>query len=97
MVGTVILTLRPMLFVGKISYSAYLWHWPIVVYYRIYINERAFNFVEVILLSLASLLAGYFSWKFIEEKYRYLKFPEKKVFRIMLLLFFTYTASSCGN
>jgi len=76
------LTLRPILLVGKISYSAYLWHWPIVVYYRIYINERAFNLVEVILLSMASLLAGYFSWKFIEEKYRYLKLPDKKIFRI---------------
>ena len=76
-----LLTLKPSLFLGKISYSAYLWHWPIVVYYRIYINERAFNVYEIIGLILASLLAGYFSWKYIEEQFRYSKATNKKVFR----------------
>ncbi|TQV74859.1 acyltransferase [Aliikangiella marina] len=73
---------KPMVFIGKISYSAYLWHWPIVVYYRIYVNERAFNGFEVLMLISASLLAGYWSWKYIEERYRYRQLSNKKVFRV---------------
>ena len=76
-----LLTLKPSLFLGKISYSAYLWHWPIVVYYRIYINERAFNLFEVVGLIAASLFAGYISWKYVEEQFRYTKAANKKIFK----------------
>jgi peptidoglycan/LPS O-acetylase OafA/YrhL len=31
---TRLLKLRPMIWVGLISYSAYLWHWPMLAFYR---------------------------------------------------------------
>jgi len=73
------LTLKPITFIGKISYSAYLWHWPIVVYYRIYNNQSHFNSLEITLLIVASLFIGYLSWKYIEEKFRHQKQTNKKV------------------
>ena len=74
-----LLKLRPLMFLGKISYSAYLWHWPIVVYYRVYINQREFDSLEVILLILSSIFVGYLSWKYIEEKFRYSQSSNKNV------------------
>ncbi len=74
-----LLTFPLITFVGKISYSAYLWHWPIVVYYRIHINQRHFNSLEILLLIVASLITGYLSWKYIEEKFRYQKQNNKKI------------------
>ncbi|WP_338518261.1 acyltransferase family protein [Alteromonas gracilis] len=73
-VGYALLTTRPMRFIGKISYSMYLWHWPIIVYYRIYVSERHFNATEQATLTLLSIIAGYVSWKFVEEKFRYSKY-----------------------
>lgn len=81
--GTVtksILTTPLLVFLGRISYSTYLWHWPIIVYYRVYVNERDFSSQEICLLVLASVLAGYLSWKYVEERFRYLKVPRKRVF-----------------
>ncbi|NHN36725.1 acyltransferase [Pseudomaricurvus alcaniphilus] len=74
-----ILSSRPFRLVGKISYSAYLWHWPIVVYYRVYVSQREFFLHEVVLLVLASIGVGYLSWRYIEERYRYKDYSYKKV------------------
>tara|TARA_B110000238_G_scaffold192464_1_gene227847 strand:+ start:91 stop:2136 length:2046 start_codon:yes stop_codon:yes gene_type:complete len=76
------LAIKPMVFIGKISYSSYLWHWPIIVFYRIYINERAFNNTEVIILIISSLITGYFSWKYIENRYRYRELSSKKILQV---------------
>ncbi len=54
--------------VGLISYSLYLWHWPIVVFAR----SGAFDpgpAGPVVVLCL-SLLLGYLSWRFIEQPFR---------------------------
>ncbi|RNI29761.1 acyltransferase [Rufibacter immobilis] len=52
-------------FIGKISYSLYLWHWPIYVvgqYYGVGINMGA-----VLLFTLTSFVMGYLSYLYIES------------------------------
>jgi peptidoglycan/LPS O-acetylase OafA/YrhL len=90
-----VLTLKPVLFIGKISYSVYLWHWPIVVYYRIYINERSFNLIEIFSLIVASLVVGAISWKFIEERYRYVTISPKQTYSLALKSTFAAIVLSC--
>lgn len=55
-------------FLGKISFSLYLWHWPILVYKNhILIDQNAFN----LWLYLGLLLiVSYLTWIFIEEPFR---------------------------
>ena len=55
-------------FLGKISYSTYLWHWPIVVLMNLYKVE--FNFINITLAIIASILFGWLSFTFIEDKFR---------------------------
>lgn len=57
---------RPLiLLVGKISYSLYLWHWPITVYwkYAAYDEPRTVDYLG---MAVASFALGYVSWRFIE-------------------------------
>lgn len=64
-----ILGWKPLVWIGLISYSAYLWHQPIFVFYR-YSTLVEPSAIVMIGLSLASLLAGWFSWRFIERPFR---------------------------
>ncbi|MDB4090683.1 acyltransferase, partial [Pseudomonadales bacterium] len=64
-------------FFGKISYSLYLWHWPIIVFYKIGWSW-GINKYEQIALLIASILAGYLSWKYIENTTRFIKIKDNE-------------------
>ena len=59
------LSCRPFVLTGKISYSLYLWHWPVIVFWR-YVAYDRLSFDDYIGMFLLSLLLGYLSWRFIE-------------------------------
>ena len=54
--------------IGLMSYSLYLWHWPLTVYFRDWnlLNGAA----GIVLLVAASLVAGWASWRFVELPFR---------------------------
>ena len=63
------LTSSPLVFTGLISYSLYLWHWPIIVFTR-YLNGHELTFIQNGLLVAISLMVAIFSWHFIERPFR---------------------------
>ncbi|WP_153099644.1 acyltransferase family protein [Paraburkholderia hayleyella] len=68
-VVTRMLSFRFLQFIGRISYSVYLWHWPILLAFR----ERTGTNPEgkqVALLMLLTGVAGWLSFKFIEQPVR---------------------------
>tara|TARA_R110002124_G_scaffold93182_3_gene236721 strand:- start:5998 stop:8016 length:2019 start_codon:yes stop_codon:yes gene_type:complete len=64
-----LLSLRPIVFIGLLSYSLYLWHWPVFVFSRIYL-ARALTPAETSTAILAIGLISYVSWRFIEGPFR---------------------------
>ena len=60
-----LLAARPVVAVGLISYSLYLWHWPVFVFGR-YLLERPFTLAESVGLVGLGLLLGYASWRYVE-------------------------------
>jgi peptidoglycan/LPS O-acetylase OafA/YrhL len=66
---TRLLTWPPMVFVGLISYSLYLWHWPIIVFWKYFVNEQM-SWPEVSLVISASVILATLSWKFVEQPAR---------------------------
>ena len=54
---------------GLISYSLYLWHWPVLVFYRMY-AITPLTPVETALLMVAMTAAAWASWKYVEAPFR---------------------------
>ncbi|MEE6443160.1 MULTISPECIES: acyltransferase family protein [Pseudomonas] len=63
-----ILRTRPMVWVGVISYSVYLVHWPIVVFYK-YFVFREVTVIESIGIFVASILAGWAMYNLVESRF----------------------------
>ena len=63
-----ILSARPMQYIGDLSYSIYLWHWPLVVFTRPF-GEEASRLSAVIVI-LGSLLLATLSKYLVEDPFR---------------------------
>ncbi|MCF8384021.1 MAG: acyltransferase [Chlorobium sp.] len=73
-----ILGWKPLVFIGLISYSLYLWHWPIIVF-RKYVLLRTLNPMEIVLIIAITFFISILSWKFIEQPFRSpTLFPNRK-------------------
>lgn len=62
------LSLAPMVFVGKLSYSLYLWHWPLIslAYYQFGALTPQMGIICVLL----SFALSYVSWRYVEKPMR---------------------------
>lgn len=73
-----LLALRPMVFVGLISYSLYLWHWPLISLWS-YALERPLNAAEAAAVVVASFGLAYVSWRYVERPFRHRHEPPHHV------------------
>jgi peptidoglycan/LPS O-acetylase OafA/YrhL len=64
-----ILTRRPCVWIGLVSYSAYLWHQPVLSYYHIVTDGRPMLPQALGLIGLTLGLAAV-TWRFIEQPFR---------------------------
>ncbi|MDB5579946.1 MAG: putative acyltransferase [Bradyrhizobium sp.] len=56
--------------IGLISYSLYLWHWPVWVLFRIYINNAMPGPRETATLAAVAILISALSYRYIEQPFR---------------------------
>lgn len=59
-----------LVFIGKISYSLYLWHWPVIVFWKHYTSNAPLQPHEQIALGALSVVLGWLSWRWIEQPFR---------------------------
>ena len=76
-----ILSSKIMVFLGLISYSAYLWHQPVFAFYKI-INYNKITLFENITLIFFIFFLSFLTWLFVERPTR-----EKKIFNNTKKLF----------
>ena len=66
------LSWRPLVFVGQISYSLYLWHWPLIVFMRMSelfpLGRRVPHMTA--LAVFATTIVATLSWKYVEAPFR---------------------------
>jgi len=63
-----VLSLGILRYIGRISYSTYLWHWPLIAFWRIE-TGIALDAAETIGLVAASLVAGAISYHLVEKPF----------------------------
>jgi peptidoglycan/LPS O-acetylase OafA/YrhL len=85
-----ILGFKGVVFVGLLSYSAYLWHQPIFAFARHAYSELSFNFL-VSLIAL-TFVFSYISWRYVEQPCRKNSYRSKVVFlsSAVGLIFFSF-------
>lgn len=64
-----LLSVGPLLYVGLISYSFYLWHWPVLVLPRLALNRQLTIAESLVAIAFAFLLAA-MSTKYVESRFR---------------------------
>ena len=64
-----ILAAKPLAFVGLISYSLYLWHWPVLVFTRFGLGGVQ-TFPAMVMVLLVSFALAYVTWRFVERTFR---------------------------
>ncbi|AUO65665.1 hypothetical protein WM46_13365 [Citrobacter freundii complex sp. CFNIH2] len=90
--ATKILSTKVIVFLGMISYSLYLWHQPVFVYYRT-INEASLTIKEALLLTSISILLAVVTYYTIENPMR--KIKSHKFVAVIMSVVLVITVSGC--
>jgi peptidoglycan/LPS O-acetylase OafA/YrhL len=66
-----LLSVPPLVFVGLISYSLYLWHWPLMVFQRTdgFLIAGSSAIAKLVVIA-ASIAVAILSWRFVERPFR---------------------------
>lgn len=67
--ATTLLALRPVVFVGRISYGLYLWHWPLIVFARLLWPDDFSALLSTAILAL-TFVCAIASWAIVEQPIR---------------------------
>jgi hypothetical protein len=62
--------LKVVQFFGKISYSLYLWHWPLFAFARFSKNGLVLDAFDKVGLFALTVAISYLSWRFVEQPFR---------------------------
>jgi peptidoglycan/LPS O-acetylase OafA/YrhL len=79
-----LLSARPVVFIGLISYPLYLWHFPLMAYAKLHYGERMPALVMCALLAVSALLA-WLTYRFVERPFRLGKLAVPQKIGILLV------------
>lgn len=81
------LSLKPIVYLGLISYPLYLWHWPLVSFASIVFTKSAIPPAILGLLFVLSFVLAALTYEFIEKPMKSLELTPRKVGGVVAVLF----------
>lgn len=80
--GRTILEHPLLVWIGDISYSWYLWHWPVIVFTRLHYSDRWWALMAAAALSLGP---AYLSWRYLESPIiRFVRLGGRQIIGVLL-------------
>jgi peptidoglycan/LPS O-acetylase OafA/YrhL len=92
-ITTRILSLKPLVFTGLISYSLYLWHWPLISFYKGYFSD-VLSIQAQISIFVLSYIFAYLSYRLVEQPVRNSKIGPWKTITLGLLTIILFIVGS---
>lgn len=77
-----LLTARPMVWTGDLSYSLYLWHWPLIIF-ATFLAGGELPVLYGLLVVALSVVPSWLSYHFVEQPFRHWSFLKAKVNRAL--------------
>ncbi|WJM98954.1 acyltransferase family protein [Pseudomonas defluvii] len=65
-----LLSSAPMIWIGGVSYSLYLWHWPILAFIRYYTGQYELTSIWLVVFFAAAFFAAWLSYSWVETPAR---------------------------
>lgn len=65
-----VLSWRPLVGLGNVSYSLYLWHWPVFIFWLAYTGERQASFEEGVAILVTSLVLAVLTHRLFSDRSR---------------------------
>ncbi len=67
------LSLKPVVYIGLISYSMYLWHWPVITFYKEIFEIKELSYDISLILVVITVILSLISYYLVEQPARKLK------------------------
>lgn len=74
-----LLASRIPVYIGKISFSLYLYHWPVIILWKIYDDSSELGFAASLGIIAVSFLLSILSYFFVEQPARKSSYPDRQV------------------
>jgi peptidoglycan/LPS O-acetylase OafA/YrhL len=81
-----LLSSKPMVAVGKVSYSLYLYHWPVIVFYKLYTGQHEISVLASTGIVLLVFILATISYYLVEQPLRKYKLADRKVIYAALFI-----------
>lgn len=92
-----LLASRPLVYIGGLSFTIYLWHWPLLVFYKSYYNVKNVGIFPGVAIIFSSVLLAIITTKIIDAPIKNLRLNERmSSFSLLALVTFVFTMPVLG-
>ena len=79
--------------IGKISYSLYLYHWPIIIFWKQYSGNDTLDLSTCLIIVAAAFILSILSYRFVEQPARKTMLPDRWVLSSALMVIIVFAVS----
>ena len=65
--------------IGKISYSLYLYHWPLIIFWKLYTGDNSLGLGSCLMIITSAFVLSILSYRYVEQPARHITLPDRWV------------------